>query len=182
MQREGDGLGTVSLRRPLQIGRKLFALAIICGVTVADQATKSIATSYIHLHDSIEVYPGVFDLTYIQNTGAAWGIFSGANHWLVTLSIAMLLVLVRYRRQIVGNGWVSRLALGLLLGGILGNLIDRMRLGYVIDFLDFHWDSAHFPAFNVADSAICVGVMLYLLLQFSRPDGQTDTASRPLQD
>ena len=107
--------------------------------------------------------PGFFNLTYVRNTGAAWGMFSGQNVALSALALVMLAALVVFRRKILPPGRVHRVALGLLCGGIVGNLFDRLRLDYVVDFLDFFHRGWHFPAFNVADSAICVGVAIYVL-------------------
>ena len=143
-------------------------------VVLLDQATKEWVRGVFSLHESIPVLPGFFDLTYIRNTGAAWGMFSGQNIALSALALAMLAALVAFRRRILPPGRTHRVALGLLCGGIVGNLFDRLRLDYVVDFLDFHFRGAHFPAFNVADSAICVGVAIYVLGSFlaqSRPAG-----------
>ena len=132
-------------------------------VIVLDQISKEWVRSAFSLHDSIPVIPGFFNLTYIRNTGAAWGMFSGQNIALSVLALVMLVVLVIFRRKILPPGRVHRVALGLLCGGIVGNLFDRLRLDYVTDFLDFYWRSYHFPSFNVADSSICIGVGIYLL-------------------
>ena len=144
----------------------LVALAVI----LLDQASKEWVRGAFGLHESIPVIPGFFDLTYIRNTGAAWGMFSGQNLALSLLAFGMLVVLVVFRRKLLPPGRLHRVALGLLCGGIVGNLFDRLRLDYVTDFLDFHFRGAHFPAFNVADSAICVGVGIYILGSFlARP-------------
>ncbi len=135
-------------------------------VIVLDQASKEWVRGAFSLHDTIPVIPGFFNLTYIRNTGAAWGMFSGQNIALSVLALVMLVVLVLFRRKILPPGRVHRVALGLLCGGIVGNLFDRLRLDYVTDFLDFYWRSYHFPSFNVADSAICIGVGIYLLFSF----------------
>ena len=144
----------------------LVALAVI----LLDQASKEWVRGAFGLHESIPVIPGFFDLTYIRNTGAAWGMFSGQNLALSLLAFGMLVVLVVFRRKLLPPGRLHRVALGLLCGGIVGNLFDRLRLDYVTDFLDFHFRGAHFPAFNVADSAICAGVFLFWLASaFARP-------------
>ena len=144
----------------------LVALAVI----LLDQASKEWVRGTFGLHEAIPVVPGFFDLTYIRNTGAAWGMFSGQNLALSLLAFGMLVVLVVFRRKLLPPGRLHRVALGLLCGGIVGNLFDRLRLDYVTDFLDFHFRGSHFPAFNVADSAICVGVGIYILGSFlARP-------------
>lgn len=138
-----------------------FALAII----LVDQGTKLLARAHLRTGGPLEVLPGFFDLTYVQNSGAAFGIFRGMTLWLALFSIVMLVMLILFRHHFLTDAFSSHLALGLITGGIVGNLIDRLRWDYVIDFLDFYWKQSHFPAFNVADSAICLGVGLYLLQQ-----------------
>ena len=137
-------------------------LVALC-VVLLDQASKEWVRGAFSLHESVPVIPGFFHLTYIRNTGAAWGLFSGQNIALSALALVMLAVLVAFRRKILPPGRVHRVALGLLCGGIVGNLFDRLRLYYVVDFLDFFHRGWHFPAFNVADAAICVGVAIYVL-------------------
>lgn len=138
-------------------------LLVALAVVLLDQATKEWVRGAFSLHESIPVIPGFFHLTYIRNTGAAWGMFSGQNLTLSLLAFAMLLVLVFFRRKIMPPGRLHRIALGLLCGGIVGNLFDRLRLDYVVDFLDFFVRGWHWPAFNIADSAICIGVAIYML-------------------
>jgi signal peptidase II len=142
-------------------------LPLLLGIVIAflDQLTKLLVTQRFFLYESFPVIPGLFNLRYIQNTGAAWGMFAGGHGWLATLSVVVLVGLVVFRRSFFSDGLVDRVAFGLIIGGIVGNFIDRVRLNYVVDFLDFHWRSHHFPAFNVADAAICVGVALYMSTQ-----------------
>lgn len=135
-------------------------------LTVLDQLTKSWVRQHFDLYESVAVIPGFFDLRYIQNSGAAWGIFSGGHDWLAVLSVVVLGAMVTFRRSFFGEGIADCVAFGFLIGGITGNLIDRLRLQYVVDFLDFSWRGRHFPAFNVADSAICIGVGIMLFSQF----------------
>ena len=132
-------------------------------VALLDQVSKEWVRGGFALHESVPVIPGFFSLTYIRNTGAAWGLFRGQNLALALLALTMLVVLVVFRRRFLPPGRPHRIALGLLCGGIVGNLFDRLRLDYVTDFLDFHWQACHFPAFNVADAAICIGVGIYIL-------------------
>ena len=137
-------------------------LVALC-VILLDQAAKEWVRGAFALHESVPLIPGFFSLTYIRNTGAAWGMFSGQNLALSLLAFAMLVALVLFRRKILPPGKPHRVALGLLCGGIAGNLFDRLRLDYVVDYLDFHFRTSHFPAFNVADASICVGVGIYIL-------------------
>ena len=143
----------------------LFILLLVA----LDQATKHVVRASFALHESRPVIPGFFSLTYVQNRGAAWGILSGWGFLLVALAVVMLVVLARYRAKIFGDGLLGRIAFILLAAGIIGNLIDRAVLGYVVDFLDFYVGASHFPAFNVADSCICVGVGLYMVASLALP-------------
>ncbi len=147
----------------------MLILWLSFAVAVLDQVTKYFVQRAFCVGDFIEVIPRLLDFHYIRNTGAAWGMFSGFSHWLVIVSFVVLIVLVVFRRSIMTDSLVHRCATAFMIGGIVGNLVDRVRLGYVVDFIDFYWlDRAgphHFPAFNVADSAICIGVGLYILTQ-----------------
>ena len=143
----------------------MFILTLAILVTLADQVTKHWVRMNFTIGESVPVLPGFFRLTYVRNRGAAWGMLADFSTLLIVLSVVMLAVLVVFRRHFLTDTPIHRVATGLMTAGIVGNLIDRIRLGYVVDFLDFHWRAWHFPAFNVADSAICVGVGLYMLSQ-----------------
>jgi len=143
----------------------MLPLLIAIVLTVLDQLTKVAVCQAFFLYESFPVIPGVFNLRYIQNTGAAWGMFAGGHYWLAGLSVVVLAGLVIFRRHFFTNRRLDQCAFGIMTGGIIGNLIDRVRLNYVVDFLDFHFQGSHFPAFNVADAAICSGVALYMLSQ-----------------
>jgi signal peptidase II len=147
--------------------RVRLAALVGAAVLVADQVTKAIVERAMVLHETIPLLP-VFSLTYVRNTGAAFGVFGAAPagirlplFLLVTVAAAWALISMLRRarpgqRLLVG-------ALGAILGGAAGNFICRVRYGEVIDFLDAHWGALHWPAFNVADSAITVGVLIVLL-------------------
>ncbi len=141
----------------------IYYLLSIISLVVLDQATKYLVRVHFALHESRPVIHGFFSLTYVQNRGAAWGILAGWRVALVALAAVMLFVLARYRKKIFGTRAIGRVSFVLLVAGIVGNVIDRVWLGYVVDFLDFYIGTSHFPAFNVADSCICVGVGLYVL-------------------
>ncbi len=141
----------------------MLPLLITIFITVLDQATKLWVRVDFALGESREVVPGFFSFTYLRNPGAAWGMFGGHNNVLTILSIVMLAVIFIFRRSFLSDTWEHRVALGLMVGGIIGNLMDRIRFGYVIDFLDFQIAGYHWPVFNVADSAICVGVGIYIV-------------------
>lgn len=132
-------------------------------VIILDQLTKAVIIHYLSLHQSIEVIGGFFNITYIRNPGAAFGILRGSNEifrtlFLTGISIAALVVIFFVYRGVKDTA--SRIAFSLIAGGAAGNLVDRIRFGEVIDFLDFYAGSYHWPAFNVADSAITAGVFL----------------------
>ncbi len=147
----------------------LLSLIFVCCLVALDQATKCLIRRHFALHESRPVIRGFFSLTYVQNRGAAWGILSGWRVALVALAAVMLFVLARYREKIFGTHAIGRVSFVLLFAGIIGNVIDRVWLGYVVDFLDFYIGASHFPAFNVADSCICVGVGLYMLASLVFP-------------
>ena len=142
-----------------------LAAVTAVAVLILDQITKSLALARLHPATPVGVIDGVFSLTLVMNPGLAFGLLSStptAWRWIVALlSIGALVVLaVVGFRMLSTGGWLSRLSLGLIFGGAIGNLIDRVRFGAVVDFLDFYWRDYHWPAFNVADSAISVGVTL----------------------
>lgn len=143
--------------------------AVMAAVYVADQLSKLAVLRFIGPWDEREVIAGFFKLVHWGNTGAAWSLFTGNNGLLALVSVVALVVLYLTRDRFEPQSLTGQVALGLIFGGILGNLTDRLRVGHVIDFLRFYLvrrgDGAEvgFPAFNVADSAICVGVGLLLL-------------------
>ncbi len=140
-------------------------------VVVLDQLTKQLVVENLMLFQSIVVVPGFFNLTYVTNPGAAFSLLAGADaRWRDPFFLGVggvaLVVLTFMYFHIRRRTPKQALALGLIAGGALGNLIDRMRLGAVIDFIDVHWSGYHWPAFNIADSAICVGVGFFLFFSF----------------
>lgn len=141
-------------------------LAIVTAVSlVLDQATKLYVDANFELYESIPVIEGWFHLTYIRNKGAAFGILSsGALRipFFIGVAVIALAAILWYLRSLRADQKLAAFALALIFSGALGNLIDRIRLGEVIDFLDVFWRHHHWPAFNVADSAICVGVTLLI--------------------
>jgi signal peptidase II len=139
--------------------------AIAAAILVLDQITKVIALRRLELGVPVPVIDGFFSLTLVLNPGLAFGMLGRtppAWRWIVAgLSVAALVALLTFARRIAPTGgWVNTVALGLILGGAVGNLIDRARFGAVVDFLDVSVGDYHWPAFNVADSAISVGVAL----------------------
>lgn len=140
----------------------VLAVAIIA----ADQLTKGMAMTHLKPVGSLAVIPGFFSLSYVENRGAAWGMLAGQQVFLIAFSLVTLGFLVWKRKQLFDGLWGGSITLSLIIGGVLGNLIDRVRLSRVIDFLDFHWNSSHFPAFNIADASICCGVFLFIVTQW----------------
>ncbi len=145
----------------------LLSLAIV----VVDQATKVYVMETMRLHESIPVITNLFSITYIRNPGAAFGFLSSSSSsfrfvffGLTSIFAVGLLGMILVRMP--KDDWMGRLSVAGILGGAIGNLLDRLRYGEVIDFLDFYINGYHWPAFNVADSAITVGVV-FLILHFA---------------
>ena len=143
-------------------------LLIAALVVLADQGVKWLIVHDFRHGGIVPVIPGFFNLTLVYNIGAAFGIFSGLpdairGYVLLAVTAVAFGAVFYYMRSSYGKSAIARVAFALILGGAIGNLIDRARLGMVVDFLDFYFRSYHWPAFNVADSCICVGVMLLIL-------------------
>ena len=136
-------------------------------VVMLDQTVKLLVVAKIPAYGSMEVIPGLFNLTHIYNTGGAFGFLAGKSSLLrhlffMTASvIAMVMIVVLYV-QTPRDYLFLRSGLAMILGGALGNVIDRIRLGKVVDFLDFHLNNLHWPSFNIADSAISVGILIFV--------------------
>lgn len=128
-------------------------------ILLIDQVTKALASIYLTLNKSIDIITNFFSLTLTNNYGAAFGIFKHNNVLLILVTLIILLVLYKYMYSFKKNRR-NNIAFGLILGGIFGNLIDRILKGYVIDFLDFKIFNYDYPVFNIADIAIVVGVIL----------------------
>lgn len=141
----------------------LLLLLVTMGSLLIDQLTKIYVDRAFDLHQSIPVVDGLFNLTYLRNKGAAFGFLANTSYRLpffILVSVIAVFVILFAYRKLRRDQKIAQLSLALILSGALGNLIDRIRLGEVIDFLDVYWKTYHWPAFNVADSAICVGVFL----------------------
>lgn len=137
--------------------RALFFIVLVV-VLVVDQLSKAWIQANVLLHESLTVIPGYFDLTFTHNTGVAFGMFQGDGLVVALLVVALGLGALFYTRGVNWAGREPNIVGGMIVGGALGNLIDRARLGYVVDFLDFHWLAHRWYIFNVADSCICVAV------------------------
>jgi signal peptidase II len=140
----------------------LLAL-IVSTILILDQLTKWQVTRTLRLHESISIIPDLFNITYIRNSGAAFGILAGSHSGFrlvffgITSAVALALLATIYARLSPAD-WLGQVSVAAIFGGAVGNLIDRVRFGEVIDFLDFSLLGYHWPAFNVADAAITVGV------------------------
>jgi len=141
----------------------MLVLLLGLAVVLLDQLTKQAIRSAFVYGESRPVIDGFFNLVYVRNDGAAWNLLSGHSIVLILISVAVLALLVVYRRSFLQDQLLHRILFGLMVGGIIGNLIDRIRFGWVTDFLDFEFGTYHYPSFNVADSAICIAVGLYVI-------------------
>ncbi len=162
----------------------LFVLAGSC--ILLDQVTKYLIIQNFRLGETLPIISGIFNLTYVRNTGAAFGLFAQAHpafrvpFFVLVPAIALVAIAYVFKKIPEGSTRLA-VALSLVVGGAVGNLIDRVILGYVVDFVLFHWQYRyHFPAFNVADTAICVGVgllMLDLLAQDSKRSKEANAST-----
>lgn len=153
-------------------GRKVFPpypwvwLALTVVVIFLDWHTKALATDLLDLYRPVEVFPWL-NMTLAHNYGAAFSFLSDAGGWqrwfFVLLASGVSLLLLVWLLRLPRREWVTALGLALILGGAIGNLVDRVQLGYVVDFIDVYYKNWHYPAFNVADSAITCGVILFLV-------------------
>jgi len=147
--------------------KRFSAWGVILILAMLDQFTKILVLRFIPFQESIPVIPNFFSLTHVYNTGAAFGMLHDSNLFFLILATVAFVALVLMRKHFQGGlmqtGWI------LLMAGIIGNVTDRLRLGHVVDFLDFQLGSYHWPSFNVADSCICVAAALFLLSSFQCP-------------
>ncbi|MFZ3073368.1 MAG: signal peptidase II [Thermodesulfobacteriota bacterium] len=155
--------------------RSSLKLILIISVSAAvlDQLSKAIILAYLPENAFMEIIPGFFDLVHFKNPGAAFGILRDNGQWkTVFLSLASVaaIVIIGFLLRDAKDA-LTRVSLSLIAGGAVGNLVDRIRFGTVIDFLDFHVRGLHWPAFNVADSCITIGVALAIINAFSRKQG-----------
>jgi signal peptidase II len=162
--------------------KRTYYLAISLLVIASDALTKWLVSQSIDLHEAIPVIPSVFQLVHVRNTGAAFGIGANAESRVVPLllnagAITVFFVVVVYAFRTAVTDRLLQVALHLILGGAIGNLLDRFRFGYVVDFLDFYIRDHHWPAFNIADSAICIGIGLLFLDMRRKPEEKPVTVT-----
>ena len=135
-------------------------------LVIVDAVAKEVAAGCLKGAAAIPVIPNLFGLAYVENRGCAWGMFQGQVWPLAAFAVVALGFLVWKRKSVFGVGKTAAVSECLLYAGIVGNLIDRLFRGCVIDFLDFHWYAHHFPCFNLADTFICVAAGLMILMSF----------------
>jgi signal peptidase II len=162
--------------------KRIHYLVISLIVLALDAWTKWLVSGHISPHESISLIPDLFELVHVRNTGAAFGIGANSGSQLVPLllnggALAVFLTVVVYAIRTAVTDRVLQVGLHLILGGAIGNLLDRFRLGYVVDFLDVYIRDHHWPAFNVADSAICIGIALLFLDMRRKPEGVAEVVS-----
>jgi signal peptidase II len=155
------------------VKNKYYSVAFI--ILLVDYLTKWIVRVRLDPVQSVEIIPGYLRLSYWQNSGVAFGLFDAvASVWkpyiLAALAVVAVVVIVVYGEHMPPERKLLRASLAIIIGGILGNLVDRIVRGYVIDFIDFHiYDTFHWPTFNVADSAITIGIALLLIDTVKNP-------------
>lgn len=159
---------------PWFVSRNVLAGAS-AAIVALDQVTKQMVRAGIALHDSIEVIPGLLNLVHVRNTGAAFGFLNfadlpGKQALMTGMALLALAAVGWFASQVGPRAVLARAGLALIVGGAVGNLIDRAAVGHVVDFVDVYWGSVHFWAFNVADSAITVGAGLLILDLLRSPD------------
>jgi signal peptidase II len=151
---------------------RLPYLLLVAGILALDRWTKLLVQSRILFDESVSIIDGFFNITYVRNTGVAFGIFSSISSPVKSIllsafaALAAVLVIAYSLRTPLENRWLH-IAMALILGGALGNLYDRLAYGYVIDFLEFYFRTYRWPSFNIADSAISIGVIL-LAIEITR--------------
>lgn len=148
--------------------KNVIFLLTVALLLVLDQVTKYFIHAGMALHDSIPVIPGFFSITYIRNPGAAFGFLAGASPtfryvFFIGVTIAAIGLIIHYLRTYAAGDQLLTISMGMILSGAIGNLIDRVRFGEVIDFLDVYLGTTHWPAFNIADSAISVGAFILFI-------------------
>jgi signal peptidase II len=154
-------------KAPARFARPAEVVTILSVIGV-DQLTKQMVRQMVPLHETVNVIPGLLDLTHVQNTGAAFGLLNAAEFpykpaVMIAIAAIALIAIAAYGAQLGFHERMARLGLSLILGGAFGNLIDRALVGHVVDFVDVYWRNSHFWAFNVADAAITIGAILVLL-------------------
>ncbi len=150
---------------PFKLKARLPYLLVVAAILVLDRWTKALIQNQFDLNESVSIVDGFFNITYVRNTGVAFGIFSSISSPVKSVLLSVFtafaaIVVITYSMRSAVRNRLLQIALALILGGALGNLYDRLAYSYVVDFLEFYAGKYHWPAFNVADSAISTGVVL----------------------
>lgn len=146
--------------------KKVYIIALIS--LIIDQIVKILVSNYLILGQTIKIINNFFYLTYVQNTGAAFSILIGYRYILIIITLIFLYYLYKYTKKQTNPNKLAILSHGLLLGGIIGNLIDRIIYGYVIDYLDFMIFNYNFPIFNLADTFIVIGCIILVINSYAK--------------
>jgi len=149
------------------VNKYRFVFGIASAIVATDQAVKWYVDRTLHLYESVPVIDSLFHITYVRNTGGAFGLLATQPTavrlpFFLAVSVAAIGILLQFLRSVGERQWLLLVALAAILGGAIGNFIDRAVMGEVIDFLDFHWRGHYWPAFNVADACITSGALLLL--------------------
>lgn len=165
MTQHVDSAFRASSRSPELLRRYAFLVTLAVAVVALDQLVKAIVTSELGTGRVVRLLGGVVQLDYTRNSGAAFGVFQTGGLFFVAVALVVSASILVFYRRVANSPQLVRVGLGLVLGGAVGNLVDRVRLGYVVDFIDLRW----WPVFNLADSAIVVGVAVLLLYSLLYP-------------
>lgn len=169
-------------------GKYIWLVASVAVVTVLDQWTKHLAVERLKSGRAVDVIKGCFQLRYVENPGAAWGFLAGANEafrapFFVAVSLLAIAFILYFYRKVESDQKVMLVSLSMILGGAVGNFIDRLRRNYVVDFIDWFYKDWHWPTFNIADSAISLGVVLMVwTMLFGEEDRVKTTDERGTAD
>lgn len=151
--------------QPPRASYVFYAITLI--LLTLDQVTKAWVQDHLALYQSQPLIPGLFALTHVTNLGAAFSMMWGKVHLLALVAGIVAVAILCYERQLERHTYLQSVSLGLILGGALGNLVDRIRIGHVVDMLDTQWNGRNiFPVFNIADTGICCGMALLMLAFF----------------
>ena len=161
--------------------RALCVFAAVFNLVLVDAVAKELAAGFLRGEPPLPVIDGLFSLAYVENRGCAWGLFQGHVWPLALFGIVALALLVWKRKSVFpeyprskAKNFLSSAAEVMLYAGIVGNVVDRVARGYVIDFFDFHWRGSHFPCFNIADSCITLAAAILVALSFSNDARRTE--------
>ena len=157
-------------------------ILIISTITlIIDQLSKNLIDAYILLNESINIIPNIFNITNVNNYGAAWSLFNNKTYFLIGITLVVLIMLIRYVNTFKENTR-NIISFGLLFGGIMGNLIDRLFLGYVRDFISINLFSYNFPVFNISDISIVIGTLLLIIAIIKGEENEVHSTKRKYQN